>query len=91
MLIDEAIEQIESCKFTCEGGPLENNLAWKRLRAWLATALEPMPSIISANQLELPLAANVCECKTPFQYIGGRHCLKCKKEIKANGTAQTQS
>lgn len=30
-----AIEQIQSCKFECEGGPLENNDAWR----WIVMTL----------------------------------------------------
>lgn len=32
MTLSEIIEQLESCGFTCEAGPLENNVAWRQLR-----------------------------------------------------------
>lgn len=32
MTLKEIVEQLESCEFTCEGGPLEDNLAFIALK-----------------------------------------------------------
>lgn len=32
MTVQNAIKQIEACDFQCEGGSLENNVAWRHLR-----------------------------------------------------------
>ena len=39
---DTALAQIEKCAFECEGGPLENNVAW----TWLKKALEAGPKYL---------------------------------------------
>lgn len=32
MILDDIINQIESCHYTCKAGKLENNIAWKELK-----------------------------------------------------------
>ncbi|WP_019123633.1 hypothetical protein [Brevibacillus massiliensis] len=32
MTLKEIVEQLESCKFACEAGPLENNIAFLKLK-----------------------------------------------------------
>ena len=59
MTLKEAIQQLKDCKFTCEAGPLENNVAFQFLDGLIQNAIEvpadhprkinlsyfPMPSI----------------------------------------------
>lgn len=32
MILDDIINQIESCHYTCKAGNLESNIAWKELK-----------------------------------------------------------
>ena len=50
---DTALEQIESCSFTCEGGPLEMNVAF----SWLKRALEIGPKYLPGQGVYLEVTA----------------------------------
>lgn len=53
-----AIEQIESCNFECEAGPLKNNTAW----AWLKSAsLDPAVNTYDERDALLREAARILE------------------------------
>lgn len=41
--IKEAVDQIDSCSFECEGGPLEKNVAWEWIKAALKVGPEYWP------------------------------------------------
>lgn len=44
MKVQDAIKQIESCGFECEGGLLKNNVAWQHLRKLLMDGPEYLPT-----------------------------------------------
>lgn len=45
--VKTAIEQIEKCAFECQGGPLENNDAWR----WLKATLEAGPTLMPGQSV----------------------------------------
>ena len=46
--MQSAIEQIQRCQFECEGGPLENNVAWR----WIVMTFSTQEPRTGAGSLD---------------------------------------
>lgn len=76
-----AFEQLEKCRYACEGGPLENNVAYRWLKRDLAaktvkSALDGLRPILLDHRLETFFlaskdAARVCRCGSSFSDSSG--------------------
>ena len=56
---DSALAHIAKCTFSCEGGPLENNVAF----AWLKAALEDGPKYLPGQQVWFEVVAEAQSIK----------------------------
>jgi hypothetical protein len=50
MTLAEIIEQLESCNYECEAGPLENNVAWQELKK--VAYLYDLPDEMTEDELD---------------------------------------
>lgn len=78
--VASAFEQLEKCRYACEGGPLENNAAYRWLKDDLATktvksALDALRPILIHHRLETFISgkngARVCRCGSSFSDSSG--------------------
>lgn len=73
-----AFEQLEKCRYACEGGPLENNVAYRWLKGKIAaaTTLGALRPILLDHRLETFFVAGkngarVCRCGLSFSDSSG--------------------
>jgi len=82
MTVSEIVEQLESCDYECEGGPLENNVAFIELKQ-KAENLDLLPDLIdTARKVLQEYFAGVietppCNVARAFFYGKPASCLGC--------------
>mgnify|MGYP003436773306 CR=1 FL=1 len=70
--VAEALAQIKSCQFECEGGPLANNTAWQFLEAALKVGPEFWPGQGVWFEVKAEAAGQVLKQWTFFFVVGCR-------------------
>lgn len=68
--LDDALAQIEKCGFECEGGPIENNVAFR----WLRNVQRVAPKFLPGQQVFFEVSAEAGGVKmsqwSPFYVVG---------------------
>lgn len=70
--LSEIVKQLESCKYECEGGALENNIAFTKLKEIADKVSVPLGAVVILQRTNLEkIAQMVCDTENqPHQYIG---------------------
>lgn len=70
--LKSALEQITSCNFECEAGPLKNNVAWQWLINQAGSGPEFFPGQIVWYKLSATVARKTLSAYHPFTIVGLR-------------------
>lgn len=70
--VKSAVEQIESCAYECEAGPLANNIAWRFIKAALAIGPEFWPGQKVYYEISAKVDGVTLSKWVPYWIVGTR-------------------